>query len=83
MNPSTSPTPADPVAPSGGYQVTYLLLAVSVFVQANGIGALFPLLARIQAAHHLATWGLGVMSGASFFATLAGQVALSRFLDGR
>lgn len=59
-----------------------MLLALSVFVQANGIGALFPLLARIQTADHLPTWGLGVMSGASFFATLAAQVAVSRLLDG-
>ncbi len=52
-------------------------------LQAVGIGALYPLLARIQAAHHLPTYGLGLMSGASFFAALAGQVGISRWLDGR
>lgn len=62
--------------------LTFVLLAVSVFLEANGIGALFPLLARIQAAHHLPTWGLGTMSAASFFATLIAQVTVSRLLDG-
>lgn len=62
---------------------TFLLLAAAVFVEAVGIGVLFPLLARIQAAHHLPTYGLGLMSGASFFASLLGQVGVARFLDGR
>lgn len=62
---------------------TFVLLAAAVFVEAVGIGVLFPLLARIQAAHHLPTYGLGLMSGASFFASLLGQVGVARFLDGR
>lgn len=62
---------------------TFLLLAAAVFVEAVGIGVLFPLLARIQAAHHLPTYGLGLMSGAAFFASLLGQVGVARFLDGR
>lgn len=59
-----------------------MLLAAAVFVEAVGIGVLFPLLARIQDARHLPTYGLGLMSGASFFASLAGQVGVARFLDG-
>lgn len=69
--------------PRLGPSATFALLAASVFVQANGIGVLFPLLARIQAVDHLATWSLGIMSGASFLATLAAQVGVARLLDGR
>lgn len=61
---------------------TFILLAAAVFVEAVGIGVLFPLLARIQEARHLPTYGLGLMSGASFFASLAGQVGMARLLDG-
>lgn len=62
--------------------VAFWVLAAAVFVQANGLGAIFPLLARIQQAHHLPTWGLGLMSGASFLATFAAQVRLRGVLDG-
>jgi MFS family permease len=65
---------------SGGL---FPLLCTAVLLEALGIGALFPLLARIQDADHFATFGLGVMSGANFFATLATQVAVGRHLDGR
>lgn len=83
MDLSSSPIPdAERSAATQG-EPTFVLLAVSVFVQATQIGVLFPLLARIQAADHLATWGLGLMSGASFFATLAVQLCVSRLLDGR
>jgi MFS family permease len=44
---------------------------------------LFPLLAKIQSAHHLRTYGLGLMSGATFLASLVSQVAVARLLDGR
>lgn len=43
---------------------------------------IFPLLAHIQAVHHLPTYSLGLMSGGSFFAALAAQVGIGRFLDG-
>lgn len=62
---------------------TFVLLAAAVFVEAVGIGVLFPLLARIQAAHRLPTYSLGLMSSASFFASLLGQLGVARFLDGR
>jgi MFS family permease len=83
MNSSSPPLPLSDRPDPAGRRATFVLLAGAVFVQANGIGVLFPLLARIQAVHHLATWGLGVMSGASFLATLATQVTFSRLLDGR
>ncbi len=54
-----------------------------MFVEAAGIGVLFPLLARVQEVHHLPTYSLGLMSGASFFAALVTQLGLSPFLDGR
>lgn len=63
--------------------MTFGLLAAAVFVEAVGIGVLFPLLARIQSARHLPTYGLGLMSSASFFASLAGQLGVARHLDGR
>ena len=59
------------------------LLCGAVGLESVGVGMLFPLLARIQAAHHLPTYGLGLMSGAYFFAALAAQLGLSRLLDGR
>jgi MFS family permease len=59
------------------------LLGAAVFLGAAGVGALFPLLAKIQAEHHLATYSLGLMSGANFFAALLAQLGVSRFLDGR
>ncbi|HET9691675.1 MAG TPA: MFS transporter [Acidimicrobiales bacterium] len=58
------------------------LLMTAVLVQAAGIGVIFPLLATIQAAHHLPTYGLGLMSGAAFFTSLAAQLLLARHLDG-
>ena len=57
-------------------------LGAAMFVEASGLGAVFPLLARIQAAHHLATWTLGLLSAASFLAAVAAQVGVSRLLDG-
>jgi MFS family permease len=70
------------VVPAPTTSLRFALLSVAVLVEAAGIGALFPLLARIQAADHLPTVGLGLMSSASFFAALVGQVGLARHLDG-
>jgi MFS family permease len=78
------PTAASPaVNVSGRQRLTFVLLAGAVFIEAVGIGALYPLLAKIQAAHHLPTYGLGLMSGASFFAALVTQLVVARLLDGR
>lgn len=83
MDPSQAILPA-PAAPSRVRRPgTFVLLASAVFAEAVGIGVLFPLLARIQAAHHLPTYSLGLMSSASFFASLLGQIGVARFLDGR
>jgi MFS family permease len=60
-----------------------MLLAASVGLDAVGIGMLYPLLAHIQRLHHFPTYGLGLMSGGSFFAALIAQVGIGRFLDGR
>lgn len=59
------------------------VLCVAVVLEAVGVGMLYPLLARIQDAHHLPTYGLGLMSGSNFFAALIGQVGIGRFVDGR
>lgn len=74
-------SPPAPTATPG--RSLFPLLCAAVFLEAVGVGMLFPLLARIQAAHHLPTAGLGIMSGANFVATLAIQFAGGRFLDGR
>ncbi len=65
------------------HRTTFALLVGAVFVEAVGIGVLYPLLARIQSDHHLQTYGLGLMSGAAFFSSLVSQVAVARLLDGR
>jgi MFS family permease len=62
--------------------VYFGLLAVVVCLEAVGIGVLFPLLAHVQDAHHLPTYTLGLMSGASFFAALIAQVGAGPLLDG-
>ncbi len=51
-------------------------------LEAVGIGVLFPLLAHVQDAHHLPTYTLGLMSGASFFAALVAQLGAGPLLDG-
>ncbi len=60
----------------------FVLLSAAVFLGAAGVGVLFPLLARIQTIHHLPTYALGLMSGASFFAALGAQLGIGRLLDG-
>jgi MFS family permease len=59
------------------------LLGAAEFLSAAALGALFPLLAKIQAAHHLPTYALGIMSGASFFAALVAQLSVAPLLDGK
>lgn len=66
----------------GRRDIRFLVLAAAVCLEAVGVGVLFPLLARIQRDDHLATYGLGLMSGASFFAGLVAQLAAGPFLDG-
>jgi MFS family permease len=63
--------------------LSYALLVAVDGTDALGVGVLFPLLARIQAAHHLGTYALGLMSGGYFFASVAAQLGAGRFLDGR
>lgn len=60
----------------------FALLAAVVCLEAVGIGIVFPILAHVQDVHHLATYTLGLMSGASFFAALLAQVTAGPFLDG-
>jgi DHA1 family multidrug resistance protein-like MFS transporter len=61
----------------------FAMLGAAVFLEAAGMGALYPLLAKIQTEHHLATYALGLMSGANFFAALVAQLGVGRFLDGQ
>ena len=61
----------------------FVLLCLAVALEAVGVGMLFPLLAKVQAAHHLPTSALGLMSGANFFAAVGTQIGAGRLLDGR
>jgi DHA1 family multidrug resistance protein-like MFS transporter len=69
-------------APVASTRLTFRLLCLAVAFEAGGVGVMFPLLARIQAADHLPTYGLGLMAGAYFFAALLTQLGGGRFLDG-
>jgi MFS family permease len=71
-----------PEAAPRGASRSFVLLCAAVFLEACGIGVLFPLLARIQSVHHLPTYALGLMSGANFLAALVVQLGVGRFLDG-
>ena len=62
---------------SGGLAV---LLAVT-FVAAAANGVIFPLLAGLQEEHGLPTWGLGLISGATFAFGLLAQLLLSPQAD--
>ncbi len=67
---------------AAGTDLRFVVLAAAVALEAVGVGVLFPLLARIQRNDHLPTYGLGMMSGASFFAGLVAQLAVTPHLDG-
>ena len=56
-------------------------LYVATFVIAAGNGVVFPLLADLQDEHDLPTYGLGIISGASFIASLIGLLLLSGQAD--
>ncbi|HTN81552.1 MAG TPA: MFS transporter, partial [Acidimicrobiales bacterium] len=56
-------------------------LYVATFVIAAGNGVVFPLLADLQDEHGLPTYGLGIISGASFIASLVGLLLLSGQAD--
>ena len=56
-------------------------LYIATFVAAAANGVVFPLLADLQDAHDLPTYGLGIISGASFIASLIGLLAFSGQAD--
>lgn len=60
----------------------FLLLCLAVGLESVGAAAIFPLLAQIQATHHLATYSLGLMSGGYYLASLVAMLAFGRLLDG-
>jgi MFS family permease len=81
----SSPAPGAPRRPKirDHQRLTFALLCTTLALEAVGAGMLYPLLARIQAARHLQTYGLGLMAGAYFFAALIAQIGGGRLLDGR
>ena len=80
-SPAGHPEPGAPGAAAPGRDLRFALLAAAVGLEAAGIGVLFPLLAHLQRIHHLPTYSLGLMSGASFFAALFAQLGAGPFLD--
>jgi len=72
-----------PVAPSsaaaGRSGAGWLGAAIAVLAATNGV--IFPLLADLQDAHGLPTYGLGLMSAATFLVGLAAQLALAPQAD--
>ena len=58
-----------------------LALLVAMFVLMAGTGVVFPLLAELQEAHHLPTYGLGLIAAGPFFTGFVAQIGLSRLGD--
>jgi predicted MFS family arabinose efflux permease len=56
-------------------------LFVATFLLSASGGTIFPLLAELQEAHHLPTWGLGVISSLFFAGAVGGQLLLAPFAD--
>ena len=56
-------------------------LYIATFVISAGNGVVFPLLADLQDEHGIPTYGLGIISGASFIAALLGLLVLSGQAD--
>src|SRR6188474_1009661 len=54
---------------------------VATFFVAAGGGLIFPLLAELQEAHDLPTWGLGVISALFFAGAVVGQLVLAPLAD--
>ncbi len=54
---------------------------VATFFVAAGGGLIFPLLAELQDAHGLPTWGLGVISAMFFAGAVSGQLLLAPYAD--
>jgi MFS family permease len=54
---------------------------VATFFVAAGGGLIFPLLAELQEAHDLPTWGLGVISALFFAGAVCGQLVLAPYAD--
>ena len=68
----------NPGAPVG-VPVVLLLVADAILYASSGV--VFPLLPEIQERHHLPTWSLGVISGASFAAGIAAVIVIAPFAD--
>lgn len=56
-------------------------LLAAAWLSSMSIGAVFALLAALQDRYGFADWGLGLVSGSSFLASLIAQLALSRYAD--
>ena len=69
-----------PGAVTGAKPVLWPYFVATFFVAAGG-GLIFPLLAELQKAHDLPTWGLGVISALFFAGAVSGQLVLAPYAD--
>lgn len=70
--------PERPIRSSTGSLVPLLVIT---FALTAGSGAVFPLLADLQDAHHLPTYGLGLISAAAFLGAVTGLLFLAGLAD--
>jgi MFS family permease len=76
MSEQASPTDVE----TGRGPVLWPFFVGTFFVAAGG-GLIFPLLAELQEAHDLPTWGLGVISALFFAGAVSGQLVLAPYAD--
>ena len=72
---------SEPVGDAAGRRPLLWPLFLGTFFVAAGGGAIFPLLADLQDAHDLPTWGLGVISALAFVGAIVGQLLLAPLAD--
>lgn len=73
--------PTSPTGPAPGRGPVLWPYFVATFFIAAGGGLIFPLLAELQEAHDLPTWGLGVISALFFAGAVGGQLVLAPYAD--
>jgi MFS family permease len=73
--------PADPTGEGPARRPVLWPFFVATFFVAAGGGMIFPLLADLQEAHDLPTWGLGMISALYFVGAVTGQLVLAPYAD--
>jgi MFS family permease len=76
-----TPIPAAVAGPPSAPALAVWPLFVATFLLAASGGTIFPLLAELQEAHDLPTWGLGLISSLFFAGAVGGQLLLAPLAD--